>query len=99
MTRTLRHFAKTVRRTALRHGLGHVRHRPGITDPGRLGELLRAIEGYTGRGVIGIALKLALLFFVQPGELREARWQQFDLETAQWRIPAECMKARVQHLV
>jgi integrase len=76
-----------------------VRHRPGITDPARLGELLRAIDGYTGREVIGIALRLALLFFVRPGELRKARWQQFDLSAAQWRIPAECMKARVQHLV
>jgi integrase len=76
-----------------------VRHRPGITDPARLGELLRAIDGYTGREVIGIALKLALLFFVRPGELRNARWRQFDLQAAQWRIPAECMKARIQHLV
>jgi len=32
----------------------HVRHRPGTTDPARLGELLRAIDGYTGREVIGI---------------------------------------------
>jgi integrase len=76
-----------------------VRHRPGITDPRRLGGLLRAIDGYPGREVIGIALKLALLFFVRPGELRKARWEQFDLERAQWRIPARCMKARVQHLV
>jgi integrase len=53
-----------------------VRHRPGIIDPGRLAELLRAIDGYTGREVIGIALKLAVLFFVRPGELRKARWQQ-----------------------
>ena len=74
-------------------------HRPGITDPRRLGELLDAIEGYTGREVIGIALKLALLFFVRPGELRKARWKQFDFQRAQWRIPAMCMKARVQHLV
>ncbi len=76
-----------------------VRHRRGITDPARLRELLRAIDGYTGREVIGIALKLALLFFVRSGELRKARWRQFDLPAAQWRIPAECMKARVQHLV
>jgi integrase len=76
-----------------------VRHRPGITDPRRLGELLRAIDGYAGREVIGIALKLALLFFVRPGELRKARWEQFDFERAQWRIPAKYMKARVQHLV
>lgn len=76
-----------------------MRHRPGITDPRRLGELLHAIDGYAGREVIGIALKLALLFFVRPGELRKARWEQFDFERVQWRIPATCMKARVQHLV
>jgi integrase len=61
--------------------------------------LLRAIDGYAGREVVGIALKLAFLFFVRPGELRKARWRQFDLTAAQWRIPADCMKARVQHLV
>jgi len=44
-------------------------------------------------------LKLALLFFVRPGELRKARWEQFDFDRAQWRIPAKYMKARVQHLV
>jgi integrase len=60
-----------------------VRHRPGITDPRRLGSLLRAIDGYAGRAVIRLALKLALLFFVRPGELRNARWEQFDLERAQ----------------
>ena len=76
-----------------------VRHRPGITDPRRLGELLHAVDGYAGREIIGIALKLALLFFVRPGELRKARWEQFDFDRAQWRIPAKCMKARVQHLV
>ena len=76
-----------------------VRHRPGIIDPRRLGELLHAIDGYAAREVTGIALKLALLFFVRPGELRRARWEQFDLERAQWRIPATCTKARVQHLV
>lgn len=76
-----------------------IRHRPGITDPRRLGELLDAIDGYAGREVMGIALKLALLLFVRPGELRKARWEQFDFERAQWRIPATSMKARVQHLV
>jgi integrase len=76
-----------------------IRHRPGITDPRRLGELLDAIERYDGREVTRVALKLALLFFVRPGELRKARWEQFDFERAQWRIPARYMKARVQHLV
>ena len=60
---------------------------------------MRAIDGYAGREIIGIALKLTLLFFVRPGELRKARWEQFDFERGQWRILARCMKARVQHLV
>src|SRR5581483_8372476 len=47
----------------------------------------------------GIALKLASLLFVRPGELRQARWRDIDFANAQWRIPAECMKSRVQHLV
>jgi integrase len=75
------------------------RHRPSIRDPQRLGELLTAIETYPGRPITGIALKLAPLLFVRPGELRQARWRHIDFANAQWRIPAECMKSRVQHLV
>ncbi len=48
-------------------------HRPSIRDPGRLGELLRAVDGFKGRPITGIALKLAPLLFVRPGELRQAR--------------------------
>ena len=75
------------------------RHRPSIRDPQRLSELLTAIETYPGRPITGIALKLAPLLFVRPGELRQARWRHIDWARAQWRIPAECMKSRVQHLV
>jgi integrase len=74
-------------------------HYPGITDPIRLGELFRSIDGYTGRQVVAIALQLAPLFFVRPGELRQARWRQLDVPDALWHIPAECMKKRVPHLV
>ena len=41
--------------------------------------LLRAIDGYTGHPVTGLALKLAPLVFVRPGELRAAEWSEFDL--------------------
>ena len=74
-------------------------HRPSIRDPRRLGELLRAVDEFKGRPITGIALKLAPLLFVRPGELRRARWRDIDFANAQWRIPAECMKSRVQHLV
>lgn len=39
------------------------------------------------------------LVFVRPGELRMAEWAEFNLDEAEWRIPAERMKARVQHIV
>ncbi len=70
-----------------------------ITDPKSVGVLLRAIDGYGGSLVVGAALKLAPLVFVRPGELRRAEWAEFDLEAAEWRIPAERMKMRVMHIV
>jgi integrase len=45
------------------------------------------------------ALKFAPLVFVRPGELRKAEWREFDLQGAEWRIPAHKMKMRQQHFV
>jgi integrase len=74
-------------------------HYPSITEPAQIGALLRAIDGYDGTFVSRCALRLAPLVFVRPGELRAAKWVEFDLERAEWRIPPERMKARVMHLV
>lgn len=74
-------------------------HRATITDPKKIGELLRAIEGFSGQPVTQAALKLAPLVFVRPGELRKAEWSEFDLDAAMWRIPAERMKMKAPHLV
>ncbi len=74
-------------------------HLASITDVPRVGALLRSIDGYAGTEVARCALKLAPLVFVRPGELRGAEWSEFDLAAAEWRIPAERMKARVQHIV
>ena len=46
-----------------------------------------------------IAMHLLMLIFVRPGELRGARWDEFDIERAEWRIPAERMKMRAPHIV
>jgi integrase len=70
-----------------------------ITDPKRIGELLRAIDGYVGQPATHAALRLAPLVFVRPGELRAAEWAEIDLDKAEWRIPFERMKMRQQHLV
>jgi len=70
-----------------------------IVEPGRIGELLRAIDGYQGQPSAQAALKLAPYVFVRPGELRQAEWAEIDLDAAEWRIPAARMKARNVHLV
>ncbi len=76
-----------------------VEHRPAITDPAKIGELLRAIDGYTGSFVVRCALRLAPLVFTRPGELRKAEWAEIDMDAALWRIPAERMKMREPHTV
>lgn len=75
------------------------RHFGAITDPAKVGGLLRAIDGFSGSLVVACALKLAPLTFVRPGELRKAEWQEIDLDEAEWRIPAERMKMRETHIV
>lgn len=71
-------------------------HRAAVTDPVKLGELLRAIDGYHGTPVVRAALALAPLVFLRPGELRKAEWSEFDLDGAVWTIPAERMKGRLK---
>jgi integrase len=73
--------------------------RAAITDPAKVGDLLRAIDGYTGQFVTRCALKLAPLLFVRPGELRKMEWAELDLGKAEWRIPAAKMKMREEHIV
>lgn len=70
-----------------------------VTDPVRVGEVMRAIQGYTGHAVTALALKLAPLVFVRPGELRAAEWSVFDLANAEWRIPGARMKMGEPHIV
>jgi len=74
-------------------------HLAAITEPKAVGELLRAINSYRGSFVTKCAMRLAPLVFVRPGELRRAEWSEFDLERAEWNIPAERMKMREPHLV
>lgn len=76
-----------------------VKHFAAITDPKAIGALLRDLDSYEGSFVTRCALQLAPLLFVRPGELRQAEWPEFDLEAAEWRIPAHKMKMRHAHIV
>lgn len=74
------------------------RHYARLTD-GDLPEFLQKLDAYDGNTLTKLALKLLALTFVRTAELRGARWSEFDFEKAEWRIPAERMKTRAQHLV
>ena len=76
-----------------------VTHRAAITTTEGLKELLKAIEDYTGSRQTIIALKLLMQFACRPGELRQARWDEFDIEAQIWSIPADRMKMRRPHKV
>lgn len=75
------------------------KHFPAITEPAKVGRLLNMIDAYEGSETVRAALKLAPLVFVRPKELRCAEWSEIDFENKEWRIPAEKMKMRVEHIV
>lgn len=72
-------------------------HFPAITDPLKVGDLLRILDGYEGTLTVRCALRLAPLVFVRPGELRKAEWSAIDLEAGEWRYLVT--KTQTQHIV
>src|SRR5690606_10926280 len=72
-------------------------HFAAVTDPKRLAEILRALDGYQGTFTVQCALRLAPLVFVRPGELRKARWADIDLDAAEWRYTV--IKTDTAHIV
>jgi integrase len=75
------------------------RNRAAIVEPVALGALLRAIDSYEGTPEVVAALQLMALLFPRPGELRNSRWSEFDLEAGVWTVPAGRMKMRRCHRV
>lgn len=73
--------------------------RPAITTEKPFGALLRSIADYDGQRVTCCALQLMALLFPRPGELRQARWPEFNFDDAVWSVPAERMKGRRPHFV
>ncbi|MEV5032490.1 tyrosine-type recombinase/integrase [Sphingobium sp. LMC3-1-1.1] len=75
------------------------KHLAAITTPKGAGELMRAIEGYTGHAITLFGLRLSAHLFVRPGELRQAEWSEFDFDRSVWNIPEQKMKMRRPHRV
>lgn len=72
-------------------------HFAAVTDPQKFSALLRTMDGYQGTITVCSALRLAPLFAVRPGELRKAKWTDFDLHNAEWRFVAS--KTHPDHIV
>jgi integrase len=72
-------------------------HLAAVTEPKQVAELLRTLDGYQGTFAVACALRLAPLVFVRPGELRQAQWQDIDLDNAEWRYLVT--KTQTQHIV
>lgn len=76
-----------------------VKHHAAIVEPKKVGELLRAIDGYQGRPETLHALRIAPHVFLRPGELRQTKWSEIDFAEKVWRVPAERMKMKQPHTV
>jgi integrase len=72
-------------------------HFAAATEPGKVAEILRVLDGYEGTLPVRCALRLAPLVFVRPGELRHAEWADIDLEAGEWRFTVT--KTDTRHIV
>ena len=75
------------------------KHHPTILDKNRIGKLLLEFDEHPGYYPVTCALRIMPHVFVREKELIWAEWTEFDLERAEWRIPAERMKKREMHIV
>jgi integrase len=91
--RAPRDISADIRRALKPH---HGKHFAAITEPIKLGELIRVIRGYQGGPIVRTALQLAPILFQRPGELRAMEWAELDLGAALWTIPAARMKRSVE---
>ena len=72
-------------------------HRAAITEPEKLGQVLRMLDGYRGTPPVSCALRLVPFFFVRPGELRHMKWKEINFEKKEWRYTAT--KTKTEHIV
>lgn len=75
-----------------------VKHRMPLTRE-QIAQFSKALGVCCANRITVIALRLMLLTFVRTVELRAAKWQEFDLSNAEWRIPSERMKMAQMHIV
>jgi integrase len=64
-----------------------------------MGAFWRALDAMTGDRATVAAIRLIVLTAARPGEVRMARWDEFDMGAKRWTVPVERMKMRKPHSV
>ena len=85
---------------SLRGALPPVRHThyaAPTDDPAAVGGILRMFEALTGQPQVIAAVRLLPLLVCRPGELRVMRWEDVDLDDAEWRY--RVTKTRIDHII
>ena len=72
----------------------NVKHMAAILEPFKVGELMRAIDGYSGQPMTRVAMALSALLFQRPGNIRKMEWAWVHVEHALLTIPSQDMKRR-----
>lgn len=71
---------------------------PAVTESKEVGALMRKLRSTEHWG-IRTALLFSAYVFQRPTEIREATWEEFELDEGRWIIPAERMKSKEEHWV
>jgi len=73
-----------------------VRHHAAMTS-GKISSFMQDLR--EREGIAARALEFTILTAARSGEVRQARWDQVDLDRGWWTIPADRMKAGREHRV
>jgi integrase len=77
----------------------HAKNHAAITNPERVGGLIRAVSAYGGYIPVRYGLVILAHTFLRPGEVRYGEWSEIDWERRIWAVPAQRMKMKDAHLV
>lgn len=75
------------------------KHHAAIFDPTRIGQLMRDIQTVRGSLITRTAVGVLPYLWQRPGMIRKMEWQELDLDSGLWTVPAPKMKMRDEHVV
>ena len=71
------------------------KNRAAVVTPEEVAQLMSNIAAYKGGPVVRSALQLSALTFQRPGEIRQMKWADVDLDKAEWLVRVETRKLKI----